>query len=163
MKATLRRLQTRAHGDRGFTLIELLVVVVIIGVLVAIAIPVYMNYREGAADKSAQSDVRGAITAVENYYTVNSNKYPETGTASTGKVTLSGTGATSQVVTVSAGTTLQYAKAGTGYVICASNSGGTENLVYEYKSANGGAVQKSDKTTVGACVGGTTSTGTGTN
>ncbi|MBG0821117.1 prepilin-type N-terminal cleavage/methylation domain-containing protein [Planomonospora sp. ID91781] len=158
MKATLRRLQTRAHGDRGFTLIELLVVVVIIGVLVAIAIPVYMNYREGAADKSAQSDVRGAITAVENYYTTNSNVYPTTATpdATTNatKVTLSGaTGTTAQVVTVSAGTTLKYKEVGTGYVICAMNSGGTKNTVYEYKSANGGSVKKSAQTTVDACIG----------
>ena len=53
-------------------------VVVIIGVLVAIAVPVYLNYRQGAADKSAQSDVRGAISAVEQYYTDNGNAYPAT-------------------------------------------------------------------------------------
>src|SRR6185436_5548919 len=77
MKATLQRMrEKRAHGESGFTLIELLVVVVIIGVLVAIAIPVYMNYRKGAADKSAQSDVRGAVSAIEQFYTDNGNTYP---------------------------------------------------------------------------------------
>ena len=70
--------------DEGFTLIELLVVVVIIGVLVAIAVPVYLNYREGAADKSAQSDVRGAISAMEQYYTNNSNVYPADVAATSG-------------------------------------------------------------------------------
>ena len=75
MQDIISRLRAK-KDDEGFTLIELLVVVVIIGVLVAIAVPVYLNYREGAADKSAQSDVRGAISAIEQYYTDNGNTYP---------------------------------------------------------------------------------------
>ena len=55
----------RAKGDNGFTLIELLVVVVILGVLIAIAIPVYLNYRKGANDSASQSDVRNAISVLE--------------------------------------------------------------------------------------------------
>src|SRR5689334_25015132 len=77
MHETINRLRAK-KGDEGFTLIELLVVVVIIGVLVAIAVPVYLNYRKGAADKSAQSDVRGAVSAVEQFYTDNGNTYPNT-------------------------------------------------------------------------------------
>ena len=65
--------EKRAAGENGFTLIELLVVVVIIGVLIAIAIPVYLNYRKGAGDKSAQSDLRDAVNVVEQCYTDNAS------------------------------------------------------------------------------------------
>ena len=67
--------EERAQGEHGFTLIELLVVVVIIGILIAIAIPLYLNYKKGANDKSAQSDVRGAVAVLEQCNTDNSS-YP---------------------------------------------------------------------------------------
>src|SRR3954463_4422036 len=76
MHDIINRLRAKRE-DEGFTLIELLVVVVIIGVLVAIAVPVYLNYRKGAADKSAQSDVRGGVSAVEQFY-ADYSLYPDT-------------------------------------------------------------------------------------
>ena len=65
-------------NEAGFTLIELLVVVVIIGILIAIAIPLYLNYENGAKNKSSASDLRAAISTIEQCYTDNNNTYPAT-------------------------------------------------------------------------------------
>lgn len=61
-------------NEKGFTLIELLVVVAIIGILAAIAIPQFAEYRVRAFNSRAQSDLRNAITAEEAYF-VDSEAY----------------------------------------------------------------------------------------
>src|SRR6478609_867863 len=75
------------ENESGFTLIELLVVMIIIGILAAIAIPVFLNQRKNAVDASYKSDLRTVANEMETQFT-DTQAYPATAAAAVSPLSL---------------------------------------------------------------------------
>jgi type IV pilus assembly protein PilA len=121
----------RLAREEGFTLIELLVVLIIIGVLLAIAIPSYLGFQKKAQQTAAMSDVREAIPDAEAYYSDHGNYTGMTA------ATLHGTYDTGMNLSVSQSTGIVSAVPGSGgaqtYCISAVDSG---NWAHVYGPGN---------------------------
>jgi type IV pilus assembly protein PilA len=59
------------HEQQGFTMVELMIVVLVIGILIAIAIPTFLGSRNRAYNRSAQSDLRAALIGAKTIYSTN--------------------------------------------------------------------------------------------
>ncbi len=121
-----RIMKPREDGDKGFTLIELLVVVAIIGILAAIAIPVFLSQRNSARDASVKSDINGIAKVMETLY-VETNAYPTT-TILLDEGNPQVSPGNQITVTVTGG--------GTGYTIAGCNQ--DADVMYTYDSTAGG-------------------------
>src|SRR5687767_5518757 len=124
--------KSMAQNEQGFTLIELLVVIIIIGILAAIAIPVFLNQRKKGVDASIKSDLKALATIEETYLTDNTSSYGTTDTTSLADFKKS----TGNVIQVGV-------EASVGYCVKGSNPGGTavgggSGTFFWYDSAGGG-------------------------
>ena len=147
----LARIRKSQESEGGFTLIELLVVMIIIGILAAIAIPVFLNQRKKAQDSAAKADVATIGKEIATYFVDNANVPAITTTTatapcSTGRYCLAD-GATPAYGPVDLGkvsnnVTLKAPVAATGTVTASAWCIGTENLQgdvkdFKYSAQNG--------------------------
>jgi type IV pilus assembly protein PilA len=141
--------KSQKDKDQGFTLIELLVVMIIIGILAAIAIPVFLNQRQKAVDSGIKSDLKTAADFEETWLVDHASAgYTSTATDFSGANVKFSSGDKIEVAVDSAGTS--YCVRGSN----ANGSGGTTKFFW-YDSAGGGLQSGAPNSTynANACAG----------
>jgi type IV pilus assembly protein PilA len=130
----ISKIKNRLAAEQGFTLIELLVVIVILGILVAIAVPSYLSLRGNASKSAAMSNVRSAIPAVEVLYqNATPNSYATLSNANVQLVAPGVAPATKLKAgpnTAGDGYCIQDTEDGTNYALYTGGNGGTSTITY---------------------------------
>jgi type IV pilus assembly protein PilA len=120
------------RSEKGFTLIELLVVIAIIGILAAIAIPQFAEYRKRGFDSRAKSDLRNVATAEEAYF-VDYERYITCADAAACQTALPGVSQLSQGVVLS-----MTAASATSTFFTGSSNHPKGTSTFTWNSGNGG-------------------------
>jgi type IV pilus assembly protein PilA len=139
-----RRLRMEEAGEQGFTLIELLVVLLIIGILLAIAIPTFLSVTKSANNTAAQSNLQTGLTGAKTYFEQANQTYYQINTAGSPYSTISqvDTGLTyytgSTVSSASGQISLGTANSSADVILVAYSAGTKECWGVEDNTASGG-------------------------